>query len=321
MATVRSSIPLTAIKGIGPVTQRRLQQALSVETAQDLLGFNVDRIQTHLAEVGPKVPKRDIQQWLQRASNLIAAEQSIQTESGSAVANQATLGSPEEDFDEEINEMILPSSPPALPTLLSEEDSSAFQVSICDRADAAQVAIEHINSGECYELDPSIAADLYQWMTDRLEDLTLPLDQVRSPADEPSSEPLPASDKIANPVIEIVDVSVAPLATDDTWAGFLSTEQAFALSVSFRAIPTQQSPIPRDTIAVAQFHARNRLTGEVLALGIVQDRLQHDGNTQRLQSAPVMLENAGIYQIQALVTLQDVRAAAGYQELQFIQIM
>jgi len=330
MVSAHSSIPLTAIKGIGPVKQRRLQQALAIKTVQDLLAFDCDQIQARLAEVGPGVPGQEIQQWLQQARALLAAEptgdalEDLETEDLETTVTEPT-DSEQEPGTDPIEVMPINAAMAEAPRP-SKRDAAAprmnrrgtFQISVLEGVDDDRMTIEHIESGDCYGVNPVSPVALYEWIWDHLHREAPAAEAAASMA--PASEPTPGAET-PPAAIDILEASITPVTADSTFPGTLMRNQAFTMAVRFRLMSSNGSSALKDTVVVAQFYARNRLTGEMRPLAIVQDRVTHLGVAQYLQSEPVTLTDAGIYQIQVVVTLQNVRAAAGYQELHFIQVM
>lgn len=304
MVATHSSIPLTAIKGIGPVKQKRLQQALAIETVSDLLALDIHEIQSRLAEVGPVEPIQEIRHWLKQAQKLMATEQVEGATIADVVTNQVNGKN-----DGEITSLAAAS--------LMNGNRGTFQISLTGESQDAQMRVAHVESGDCWMASPTSSEALYEWLWAHLQKTDSESGRSITKAEKLE----PKSSAIAKtPVIDILEVNATPVVPDNVLPGFLTKDQAFTIAVRFRIIATNGAAALEGTVVVAQFYARNRLTGDVLALGVVQDRIERLGVTQSLQSAPVMLTTAGIYQIQVLVTLQDVRAAAGYQELQFIQI-
>ncbi|NJL45920.1 MAG: hypothetical protein HC922_09855 [Leptolyngbyaceae cyanobacterium SM2_3_12] len=71
----QSGTALTAMKGIGPARASRIQQALGIEFAEDLLRFSPEDIHQKLAANGPQVPRVEIQQWLIQALRLVKTQE------------------------------------------------------------------------------------------------------------------------------------------------------------------------------------------------------------------------------------------------------
>ncbi len=70
----KPSDDLTAIKGIGPVWQRRLQESLGVRTFRDLAALSCDEILSRLEASGQIAPsKADCEAWINQAQELAAA--------------------------------------------------------------------------------------------------------------------------------------------------------------------------------------------------------------------------------------------------------
>ncbi|ASC71067.1 hypothetical protein XM38_020170 [Halomicronema hongdechloris C2206] len=325
MVSVHSSTPLTAIKGIGPVKQRRLQQALAIQTVQDLLAFDCDQIQARLAEVGPGVPPQEIQQWLQQARALAETEPAGDAPEAPAATVTDLTDSEQETGTDPTEGMPIDAAVPEDPSQSQREASAprmnrrgTFQISVLEGVDDDRMTIEHVESGECYGVNPVSPVALYEWIWDHLVGELPEADS--SPIMSPASKPAPGAEA-PPPAIDILEVSIIPVTADSTVPGTLMRDQAFTMAVRFRLMSGNGSSALKDTVAVAQFYARNRLTGEMRPLAVVQDRVTQLGVAQYLQSDPVTLTDAGIYQIQVVVTLQNVRAAAGYQELHFIQVM
>jgi hypothetical protein len=70
----KPSDDLTAIKGIGPVWQRRLRESLGVRTFRDLAALSCDEILSRLEASGQIAPsKADCEAWINQAQELAAA--------------------------------------------------------------------------------------------------------------------------------------------------------------------------------------------------------------------------------------------------------
>jgi hypothetical protein len=78
--------------------------------------------------------------------------------------------------------------------------------------------------------------------------------------------------------------------------------------------------IPLDTIKGIGPAKTNRLTGEITPLGTTQGPV-HRAEAARLESPPATLNHPGVYQLQAVITLQGQEAAAGYRELQLVKVL
>jgi hypothetical protein len=277
--------PLTHLKGIGPAKASRIQQALQVEFAEDLVGLDADDIFHQLAATGTQIPRREIQHWLVQALRLVNTQ-----EAAAATEPQLAPATPGGDAG---------SAPPT-------HEHPGGQFAIARVGDQLQVKYQAPGQPPA-ELTTADPQALYQWVQAQL------------------TPEQPAANAVVPPPpwrIEITRVEVVPLAPPDgpMPSPYLARGAAFVVGVNFQLTGIAAAPAPVPMTAVAQFSMRNRLTGETIALGTAQGQCQSQ-DTAYLQSPPATLTSPGVYQLQAVLTLQGQEAVTGYRQLQLVKVL
>ena len=290
--------PLTDLRGIGPAKANRIQQALQIDFAEGLVGLDSEDIFHRLAETGPQIPRREIQQWLIQALRLVKAHEA---ETPAVLAE-----TPESGGSEPSDREALDSGPNAH---AEEIPSGAFEIIRVGPC----LKIQHMAAGfPSAELTTADPQTLYEWI-----ETQLPPSLTGSAA--------PAPESLPQWRIEITKVEISPLEQNRAIPAsqsqdYLAQGVPFVVGVDFQVTGEAGQLQASPTRAMAQFSMRNRLTGEVVSLGTAQGHI-HRMDVAHLQSPPATLNSPGIYQLQAVITLQDQEAVAGYRELQLVKVL
>lgn len=307
-------LELTSLKGIGPVRQTRLQQALGITSLDELIQFDADTLYDRLMAAGMSVSQREIRQWLQQAQALVEA-------------------AAEESIEKPIEEPVV-LSPTATPAPTANFCETSLRLSRVRTAEGIEALCLEQESGDSQFISPpGDATALYDWLWQQTPPVAI-ADQKNGAADslqspQPKPKPVPtATDTLLR--VDITAMDITPLQGPNsrpldilppTSASGLTKENSFTVTTHFRVIsPDTAASNLANLVAVAQFYGRNRLTGDLIPLGVSQGRIQQPGLSQILESPPIRLTEPGLYQLQTVVSLQDIRAASGYRELQFLRV-
>jgi hypothetical protein len=299
-------LELTSLKGIGPVRQTRLQQALGITSLDELIQFDTDTLYDRLMAVGMSVSQREIHQWLQQAHTLVEA-----VDQEPVAASPTTAPAPTANFSEINLRLSRVRTAEGIEALCLEQESGDSQ----------------------FISPPGDATALYDWLWRQTTPAAIAEQETgatnsRSPQlPQPKSAPTTTDTMLR---VDITAMDITPLQGPNsrpldilppTSTAGLTKENSFTVTAHFRVIsPDAASAELENLVAVAQFYGRNRLTGNLLPLGVAQSRVQHPGLSQTLESPPIHLTEPGLYQLQTVISLQDIRAASGYRELQFLRV-
>ncbi|PSN18488.1 hypothetical protein C7271_12270 [filamentous cyanobacterium CCP5] len=323
------AVQLLDIKGIGPAKQQRLQ-TVGVTTVTALSGYDPEQLYEQLAATGRGIAPGEIAQWIKQAKTLAAK---------AATAAQANAA--REDLESLADEGIRggtaePSGKDRQSDLQTLRGSVWLRLSVDGHADhshgeAARFCLKNATSGDRVSLSAESHGELFQWCRSQLQTAsTAPSDPRKADRQDGPAAPGQAPEtRNAAFCIDIMEVGVALL--EDSGVVFqvghsipryLPKGQPFTITVGFRVIAgDEQISAEHPLLASAQFNVRNRLTGEVVSLGVAQGNVSAAGVEHWLQSPLARLSASGVYQLQAIVTLQNVRSAAGYRELQLVQVL
>lgn len=290
--------PLTDLKGIGPAKASRIQQALQIEFAEELVGLDVEAIFQKLTENGPQIPRREIQQWLIQALRLVKAHE--------AEASWAGAGPGPED-------LVSPEADDVAPTPAAEIEGNSpagtFQISLVGDQLCAKNLLEGNTVADLTTDDPQ---ELYQWIQIQLS--------PNHPEDATAAAHALPPWRIDITKVEIVPLSPTGSLQPSHSQSYLARDMPFVIGVNFQISGQTDDLYPSPDKAIAQFSIRNRLTGETIPLGTAQGPI-HRLDAARLQSPPAALTNPGIYQLQTVIQLQGQKAVSGYRELQLIKVL
>lgn len=339
---------LTALKGIGPAKQQRLRQALDIHTIEELLNYRAEEIEARLAATGAAISQHEIRQWLSQAQSLTPSPGTPKSEAAMPEAVNSNSETPEFSHD---SESLLDNGGLTAngASVISANGTFAIRLNASDSEATPRLHVEHVETGQTNIVSQENAADLYAWVAAQISS---PSEQPQTPSpafksviaqggsaadsavegdavveDTAVLEKTPAGSNI--PHIDIMDLGMVVLdsngltvqSTGNQLPQYLPKDCPFSMTVRFRIIRHGEAPQLIDLVAVAQFFVRNRVTGAQMTLGAAQAKVAEFGSEQHLQSPPTRLSEAGLYQLQAMVTLQNVRAAASYREMQLVQVI
>lgn len=339
---------LTALKGIGPAKQQRLKQALDIQTIEELLNYDAEEIEARLAATGAAISQHEIRQWLSQAQNLVPSRDGRKAEAAMPEVANPEGDTPEFSLD---SKSSLDNSGPETngASVISANGTFAVRLDASGAETTPRLHVEHVETGQTNIVSQENAADLYAWVEAQIsspsaqaQTSSSTFESVaahgRSTADAAVEEDAIAEDVAVLettpagsniPHIDIMDLGMVVLdsngltvqSTANQLPQYLPKDCPFSMTVRFRIIRNGEAPQATDLVAVAQFFVRNRVTGAQMTLGVSQAKVAELAREQHLQSPPTRLSEAGLYQLQAMVTLQNVRAAASYREMQLVQVI
>ncbi|MDX2216650.1 MAG: hypothetical protein SFY66_25525 [Oculatellaceae cyanobacterium bins.114] len=191
---------------------------------------------------------------------------------------------------------------------------------------AYQTVVQHLDSGETETWSELKTSQLQNWIETRLT----PLDADSTP---PSTPPAPEwlfetqtlRVKVNQLQITQPSQTASVMVIDQTHQAFLNSIQSghpFALGVAFEIVGLESVHPTTPFTYVAQVYARHRHTGLTLPLSSVEvTELAGQGPYYQASFPQVMFEEPGLYRLQILVSLRQVKAPSGFFEIPLLQVI
>lgn len=320
-SSISTGDDLTAIKGIGPARQRWLKESLNVHSYRDLAAVPVEEMESQLKAEGQVVSRGEIDSWVAQAQELaLAADPPARGVELADTEVGRKAGSPARER--------------------GWQPFASFVVEFQarepkGRAEERRTTVHHMEADRS-EAWPGIEGErLCQWMLGQLTKETQRETEVEAPIEEPPAVELSIGAQVAEtlPVTARITQLCAfqPPQTDTPSAigevgrpfqGIIRGDEPFALAACLAlAGPAAYEITKKQATYRAQFYACNLPTGERTHLGdtkpetLVEGKLSYTAVLQDVSLPP------GMYRLRVAMTLQDVRTAPGYLEVQLLQVV
>ncbi|HEY9612231.1 hypothetical protein [Allocoleopsis sp.] len=352
----KNSDDLTKIKGIGPVKQKWLKELFNIHTCQDLAQLSVDEVESRLKTQGHTVSKSEIEGWIAQSQALATAELSSQpfvessdrgeeqfsnlpTQESELFQHVMALADTEAEqpqssstTESELPQRILPSpnvEAGAIVSPLTNQDEwrkfasfrVEFQSRITEEQGEEQRTIIHYIEANKFQTWSEIGADqLQEWMLEQIS--------------EQMCQSLAAESPVAVPPITLEITQIRALQAHQTPRPMvvakgnrvfpypLSYETPFALEVGFNLTGLTALHLTNKQVEYyAQFHVRNRMTGEVIHLGDTESATLTKGQLSYTAVLADITMEPGVYRLQAIVKLQCVPVTLGSFKVPLLQVV
>lgn len=352
----KKSDDLTRIKGIGLVKQKWLRELFNIHTFQDLAKLSVDEVESRLKSQGHTVSKNEIQGWIAQSQSLATADLSSQQliESSDREEEQfSNLPIQENELSQQV--MALADAEAENPLDCSNKERESYQQvigaahaedkvnvsplmpqdewqtfasfkvefqsrTIEGQGEEQRTSIHYIEANKCQTWSEIGADQLQEWMLEQISE-----QMCQSIAAESPVAALPITLEITQLRAFQAHQTSRPMVVEKGNRVFprpLSRETPFALEVGFNLTGLTALHLTNKQVGYyAQFHVRNRMTGEVTHLGDTESATLTKGQlSYTVVLADITLE-PGIYRLQAVVKLQCVPVTLGSFKVPLLQVV
>ncbi|HEY9834281.1 MAG TPA: hypothetical protein V6D26_27260 [Stenomitos sp.] len=352
----KKSDDLTRIKGIGITKQKWLRELLNIHTFQDLAKLSVDEVESRLKKQGHTVSKSEIQGWIAQSQALATADLSSQqlVESSDREEEQC-LNLPTQENELSQHVMALADAEAEKPLDCSNQESESYQqvIGAAHAADKVNVSpfipqdewqtfasfrvefqsrtiegqgeeqrtsIHYIEANKCQNWSEIGADQLQEWMLEQISE-----QMCQSIAAESPLAALPITLEITQIRAFQPHQTSRPMVVEKGNRVFprpLSREAPFALEVGFNLTGLTALHLTNKQVGYyAQFHVRNRMTGEVTHVGDTEPATLTKGQLSYTAVLNEIMLEPGVYRLQAVVKLQCVPATLGSFKVPLLQVV
>ncbi len=303
--TNSNSEDLTRIRGIGPVKQQWLREALNVRSFQDLANLSADELEARLRAEGQITSRSEIEAWIAQAQELTREPSQPPTPTPEPPTAAAT-----------------PPPQPAEPSPIPAREEAGWQTfasfSVEFRAKQTEGQTERRTTAYHRQADlsqtwPGIETDqLLHWLLAQL------------------NEPEPPPEPVAPPLsLEITQIRLFqppqapnPVSLGEAnrhFSGSLKAQEPFSLEISFQLLGGTASP--RGASYTIECYGRNRTTGATVQLGDPWSAALVPGQQTYTVQLPSAVLLPGTYRLQVIATLPNTSATPGYFEIPLLQVV
>lgn len=352
----KKSDDLTRIKGIGLVKQKWLRESFNIHTFQELAKLSVDEVESRLKTKGHTASKSEIEGWIAQSQSLATAELSSRqfVESSYREEEQCSnLPTQENELSQQV--MALADAEADNPLDCSNQESESYQQVIVSPHAAAKVNVSPLTPQDEWQTFASfrvefqsrtiegqgeeqrtivhyleankvqtwfeIGADqLQEWMLEQISE-----QMCQSLAAESPVAALPITLEITQIQAFQANQTTKPMVVEKGNRVFphpLSHETPFALEVGFNLTGLTALHLTNKQVGYyAQFHVRNRMTGEVIHLGDTEPATLTKGQLSYTAVLNEITLEPGVYRLQAVVKLQCVPVTLGSFKVPLLQVV
>lgn len=345
----KKSDDLTRIKGIGLVKQKWLRELFNIHTFQDLAKLSVDEVETRLKTQGHAVSKSEIEGWIAQSQALATADLSSQQfvdSSDKKEEHSSILPTQEDELSQQVMALADAEADNPLDCSNKEIESShaedkvnvyplmpqdewrtfaSFRVEFHSRTIEGQgeeqrTLIHYIEANKC-QIWSEIGADqLQEWMLEQISE-----QMCQSIAAESPVAALPITLEITQIRAVQAYPTPRPMVVEKGNRVFphpLSHETPFALEVGFNLTGFTALHLTNKQVEYyAQFHVRNRMTGEVIHVGDTELTTLTKGQLSYTAVLNEITLEPGVYRLQTIVKLQCVPATLGSFKVPLLQVV
>jgi hypothetical protein len=352
----KKSDDLTRIKGIGLVKQKWLRELFNIHTFQDLTKLSVDEVESRLKTQGYTASKSEIEGWIAQSQALDTAELSLQQlvdSSNREEEHSSILPTQENELSQQVMALAdaeaekpkggsttdSESSPQSLVSPYSKAEANSsplnnqdewqtfasfrveFQSRTIEGQEEEQRTIVHYLEANKFQTWSEIGADqLQEWMLEQISE-----QMFQSLAAESPVAALPITLEITQIQAFQANQTTRPMVVEKgnrVFPSSLSHETPFALEVGFNLTGLTALHLTNKQVEYyAQFHARNRMTGEVIHVGDTELATLTKGQLSYTAVLADITLEPGVYRLQAVVKLQCVPATLGSFKVPLLQVI
>lgn len=307
----KESQVLTKIKGIGPVKQRWLKDALKISTIRDLATCSIEQIESRLKAQGQTFSRSEIKSWIEQAQKLIEAEPSAQE---ILELPQLTSSSPSLQVVEEVTKVEDNNQWSSFASFKIE-----FQSRKLDEKVENRTIIHHLEANQnkiWHDIKPE---QLEQWMREQMQA------SISQSEEQNNLVVAPLTIEITQILAFQPPKSERAMVVDQNNRLFPSTinsGEPFMLIVAFKVMGLNEASFKQQKLTYqAQFYGRNRSTGEIIHLGDTNPEKLEEGLAFYTTRLPAISLEPGIYRLQGLVKIQGAIATPGCFEIPLLQVV